>query len=296
VALDVLALGIANHLYWPAANAVVADVLPPSRYEDAYGLLYWQRNAGMAVSFGAGGVLAAYGYGPLFLADAATTLAFAAIAWWRIPETRPAAASGEAAGGGLGAALADRHLVRLVSLNVGFLVVMFQCMVALPVSMAARGLTPAHYGAAMAVNGILILLLQPVAGRLTRDRDDGAVLAVAALLMGAGNGAYALCAAPWQFAAATGLWSLGEILTMPTLSGLVARLAPAELRGRYQGLLSLSFGAGLTLAPAIGGTALGIVGARVFWTGMAGLAAAVAAGHLQAGRARRRAAAATRPA
>ena len=290
LALDVLALGLAVHAYFPAMNAAVADLLPPERYADAYGLLYWERNAGLALSFVAGGALAARGYGRLFLADAASTALFALLVWWRVAEPRPPTPGSGAPGTspGFAAALGDRHLVRLIALQVGLLLAMFQFMVALPVAMAARGFGPPVYGRTMAVNGLLIALFQPWASRIARGRDEGHLLALAALLVGAGTGAYALCRTPAAFAGATAVWSLGEILTLPTLSAVVSRLAPPELRGRYQGLLGFGFAAGLTLAPAIGGAVLGWLGATALWAGTATLGAAVAAGHLVAGRSRPR--------
>ena len=290
VALDVLALGVAVHAYWPVMNAMVADELPPSRYADAYGLLYWERNAGIAVSFAAGGALARHGYGRLFLADAATTLLFAMLASWRVRETLAPAPAGLPRAGAAGwrEALADRHLLRLLGLQVALQLAMFQFMVALPVAMTASGLGPAEYGRAMAVNGVLIVLLQPWATRIASRADEGAVLAAAALLVGAGMGAYAFCGAPWTYAAATALWTLGEILTIPTLSAVVSRLAPPDLRGRYQGLLTFAFGAGLSLAPAVGGAVLEFLGTGALWGGAAAVGGAVALGHVAAGRARLR--------
>ena len=56
-----LGLGVAVHGYWPAANAVVADAVSRDRYTDAYGLLYWVRNAGLAFSFVVGGAIRSEG-------------------------------------------------------------------------------------------------------------------------------------------------------------------------------------------------------------------------------------------
>jgi MFS family permease len=290
IAAVTLALGGAIHAYWPAANAVVADVVPSDRYGDAYGLMYWERNAGIAISFAVGGALAAGGYERLFLADAATTLLFAALVWWKVPETRPAAPPVGRAMQARGwiAVLADRPLRDLLLLNVAFMLPLFQFMVAVPVVMSRQGLAPAHYGRAMAVNGLLIVLLQPLSGPVTRRHDPARVLALAALLVGTGYGAYAFCGTPLEYAAATAVWSLGEILAMPAVSSLVALLSPPDLRGRYQGLLALSFGVGLTLAPALGGAFLDRFGARALFGGAALLCALVAAGHLAAGARRER--------
>jgi MFS family permease len=282
----VLALGIASSAYWPASGAMVADVLREDQYAEANGLLYWERNAGIGLSFALGGVLATFGYGRLFLADAVTTALFAAVVWLRLPETRPArpeaVAAGPAAARGWGAVLSDRALLILLGLLLAQMIAMFQFMVALPLAMAERGLGPAAYGRAMAMNGLVIVLLQPLATRLTARRDEGRVLALAGLFLAAGYGAYAFCHSGWAFAAATGVWSVGEILTIPTVSAMVSRLAPADLRGRYQGLFSLSFGLALTLAPAIGGAVLGRLGADAVWAGAFAVGVLVALGYLAA--------------
>ncbi len=139
----------------------------------------------------------------------------------------------------------------------------------------------------MAVNGVLIMALQPLAGRFTRRFEPAHVLAAAALLVGVGYGAYTFCATPLQYAAATAAWSLGEILTLPVASALVAELSPPELRGRYQGLFGLSFGLGMALAPALGGAVMARSGARALWAGCLVAGVLVAIGHLAAGRTRR---------
>jgi len=286
-----LALGMTVHAYWPAANAVIADVVPRERYADAYGLMYWARNAGIAFSFAVGGMLAARGFRLLFLVDAATTMLFAGVAWLKIPETRSLLRTDPQDGPrrGWGSVLADRHLRALLLLNVALLLSLFQFMVAVPVAMSRQGLTTTDFGLAMAVNGLLIVLLQPLSGRLTRHFDPAHVLALAALLVGAGYGSYAFCATARDFAVATAVWSLGEILTMPVVSSLVAEMSSPDLRGRYQGLLMLSFGVGLALAPALGGMALERLGPLPFWASAACLCLLVGVGHAAAGRARRQA-------
>lgn len=299
VAAGALALGFAVHAYFPAANAVVADVVRPDRYADAYGLMYWERNLGVAGSFALGGQLAAFGYQRLFLADAATTLAFAIITAFLIPETMPPAQPvGGPAGTapadlgarhrGLGTVLADRHFRRLMGLNLVLLLGMFQFMVALPVVMARRGFTPAEYGRAMAVNGILIVLCQPWMGRISARFPPAHALAGAALLVAAGYGGYAFAATPLQFTLATAVWSLGEIVTIPLVSALVAKLSATDLRGQYQGVYGTSFGAALALAPAVGGLVLERFGEAALWGGVVSTCIAVAVGHVLAGGARSR--------
>jgi MFS family permease len=293
LAVGTLLLGVAVHAYYPAANAVVADVVDPVRYSDAYGLLYWERNAGIAISFSLGGALAAYGYERLFFADAASTLLFASVVFFKIRETRPVRPADRDAEPpffeGLLAVLSNKRFHNLLLVNIAFFTGLFQFMVALPVAMSRQGVSPADYGRTMAVNGLLIMLCQPWVGRLASTMDPARALAGAAFLVAFGYGAYAWCATPLQFSLATAVWTIGEIVTIPLVSALVAKLSPPEMRGRYQGAFGLSFGIALTLAPALGGQALGRWGAPRLWLGVATLCSAVGFAHLLEGRARRHA-------
>ena len=72
---------------------------------------------------------------------------------------------------------------------------------------------------------------------------------MAALLIGTGFGMYAIPGTAAWYAAGIAVWTMGEILTSPTSSSIVADLAPTHLRGRYQGVfmsfVALNFFLGL---------------------------------------------------
>jgi MFS family permease len=286
-----LALGVVANGYRPVAAAIIADVVPPAGRARAYGLLYWAQNVGVGVSFVVGGALAAHGYRLLFLLDAATTALFALVVLAMVPETRPAAAVRAARDGGPGFAAAARDGVFLGLVGLAALVILpfSQFMVAVPLVMAEAGLGPEVFGRVMAVNCLVIALVQPFAGRVTAGWDPSRVLALAAALVGLGYGGYALAGSAWGWAAATAVWSLGETITFPTVEALVAALSPAALRGRYQGLVGVAYGIGFALSPPLGAVVLERHGARVLWLGCLAAGATVAALHLAAGPARRRA-------
>jgi MFS family permease len=190
--------------------------------------------------------------------------------------------------------LSDGPFLTLLVLHLLFLVVFTQFLAAAPVDMASHGLGPAEFGRVLAVNGFLIALLQPFTARLVGRRDPARALAVGAVLVGLGYGGYGLATTPWQYAGASAVWTLGEMLTFPTATAVVAGLSPADLRGRYQGLLSLTFGLAMILSPALGSLVLSRLGPGVLWSGCLAVALLVAAGHLAAGPARRRRLAASR--
>jgi len=292
VGAAVLAFGLCCGMANPTLAATIADVIPPEGRPRAFGLLYWANNFGVGFSAVVGGAIAARSWPGLFLADAATTAICALLLWRRVPETRPSVEAGAAgavtSARGYSTLLRDRHFLAFFAVQLAFLVVFHQFQLALPIALARQGLSPAHYGRILAVNCALIVLVQPWAGRFLQRFDRAHVLAVAALLVGAGYGAYRPCTTELQFALATAVWSLGEIAGLPTALAVVADLAPADLRGRYQGTYSLSFGIAMMAAPIVGGAMLDRFGPDALWSACLFAGVAVAAAQLAIGRARRR--------
>jgi len=285
----VLLIGLIANGYRPAAAAVVADIVPAADRARAFGLLYWAANLGMAVSAAAGGLLATLGWTTLFLVDAATSFLFGFVVWRRIPESRPQAPPATAGppSRGYGTVLADRVYLVFLGLQLALMLAFLQFMVALPVDMARHGFGPATYGRVIAVNGVLIVLLQPLVARHLARFDPGRVLAAGSALVGLGYGGYALAGSAWEYAAATAVWSLGEIFVLPVAATVVAALSPPDLRGRYQGLYSLTFGSAMFASPILGAAALERLGPVTLWAACLLLSFLVALGHLAAGRARR---------
>ena len=69
-------------------------------------------------------------------------------------------------------------------------------------------------------------------------------------------------------------------MALPVTGALVADLSPQDLRGRYQGVYSFSWGLGMLLAPVAGASALARFGASGLWAGCLGMGLVVAASHL----------------
>ena len=76
-------------MYRPAMSAAVADVVPPADRQRAYGLVYWAVNLALSLGLVIGGLVAEKSFIALFVADAGTSIAAAAIVFFRVPETRP---------------------------------------------------------------------------------------------------------------------------------------------------------------------------------------------------------------
>jgi MFS family permease len=292
IAAAAFLLGILGDLYRPAVSAAVADVVPAKDRARAYGMLYWVINLGFAIALPLAGLLAGLGYRLLFVADAVTTFTYGCCVWALVPETRPAEARTAHAGRSpLGALLSPfRDGVYLAfCLPVFALALLFhQSSMSLPVTLTQQGLTPAQYGLVMSVNGVLIVALQPFVVRGVGRVRRSTALAVAGVLTGVGFGLHALPATVPLAMAAVAVWTLGEIVQSPVAPSVVADLAPAELRGSYQGAYHMMWGLAFSAAPALGGAMLGHVGSTALWVGCAFVGLAAALWHLTIAGARRR--------
>jgi MFS family permease len=101
--------------------------------------------------------------------------------------------------------------------------------------------------------------------------------------MGVGFGLNTFADTAWFYGLAVLVWTLGEMLNSPSNSATNAELSPAGMRGRYQGVFSLSWSSASFIAPILGAALLEHAGAAALWASCFGLAMVVAVLHLVSG-------------
>jgi MFS family permease len=272
-----LALGVTIDLFRPAAQALVADAVPAADRTRAFGLLLWSVNLGFSAAMILGGRLATRGFHLLFWADAGACAVFGLLVWFAVPETRPPAA--DRGTGSYRTVLADRVMVAFAGVVVLYAVVFQQAFATLPIAMARHGLSGDVYGLVMAVNGVVVILVQPLIGHRLAPFDKSRVLATGFLLAAAGNALVTAASAGPAYGLAVTVWSLGEVLVFAVTAAIVADLAPPSLRGRYNGLLGMAWGTGFLIAP-LAGPRLLAVGAPALWLSCAALCCVAALAQL----------------
>jgi MFS family permease len=287
--------GLVSELYRPAVLAIVADVVPPAQRMRAYGLLHWVINIGFAFASIIGGLLAEFDFTILFIADAATMALYGVIILVAVPETRPRAAPAAAPARSTPAATAERRswlgdgpFAVLVGLTFLLALLPIQADASLSAHLLHQGFTPAAYGAILAVNGVLIVAFQPWLTAWATRRDSSSILIAASLFYGAGISLHGLASTLWLHGAAVMVWTLGEILEGPARSTIVAAMAPASARGRYQGAVVMSFGVARLVGPKLGTWTWEHQGPDTLWASCLVFGVAVALGHAAAAPARRR--------
>ncbi|MFI5493124.1 MFS transporter [Actinoplanes sp. NPDC051859] len=274
----------------PAFQAMMIDVVPEHDRLRAYSLNYWAVNLGFAGAAIVAGFAAQFDYLLLFLIDAGTTVITGLISLIFLAETRPVRAGGTGrgqrpgrGGPGLGTVFRDRTFLTFLGLNFCIVLVIMQHMSTLPIAMSGDGLSPATFGWVIAVNGIMIVSGQLFVPKLIQGHRRSRVLALATVIMGVGFGLTAFAGSAAFYAITVVIWTLGEMLQSPSNSALVADLSPSALRGRYQGVNSLSWSAGSALAPVVGGFVMQHAGSTVLWLSCAVIGVLVAAGQVFSG-------------
>jgi MFS family permease len=273
------AAGATIDMYRPAAQALVADLIPAAGRARAYGLISWAANLGFSAAMLSGGMLAQAGFRWLFWADALTCAAFAALAWRALPAAPARAVAQATQHGGFGGVLRDRVLAAFMLVTLGQMAVYQQGFTTLPIAMHTAGLPPRGYGLVMALNGVMIVAVQPLAGTWLSQRDHSLVIVAGNLLLGAGFAVTCLASSVLSYGGAVGIWTIGEIAIAAAGGAVVADLAPAHLRGRYLGLYGAVCSLGALLAP-LGGTQLLDAGAPALWLTCGAVAGAAALGQL----------------
>ncbi|MFD3628577.1 MDR family MFS transporter [Streptomyces sp. NPDC058698] len=264
-------VGMASNASRPAVQAMMADIVRPEDRIRAFSLNFWAINLGFAISSAGAGFIAEVSYLAGFLIEAGMTLVCAVLVFVKLPETRPEEDSGAMESSGerefvsLWTVLRDGRYMGVVGLSFLIALIFQQGYLGLPVAMGAAGFTPADFGMAIAVNGVLIVVLQLPVTRFIEHRDPRHLLVASSLLAGYGFGLTAFAGSVGVFALTVCVWTLAEIVNAPTQTGLVVRLSPVHGRGRYQGVYTMSWAVAALVAPLMSGFVIDHWGAEWLW-------------------------------
>ena len=245
--------GSLTAMYGPAAGALIADLIPPALRIRAFSCQRLAINFGFAAGMATAGFMATRSFFALFVADAATTLILGLTVLFGL-KPRPVMARENS---GWGHAL--RHMRRngpfqlavAASLLIGIVFWQMSSSYGLQATEGA-GLDERAYGLLMALNGILIVFLELPLTSYTKRLSPVLMMALGYAIIGLGMGMNALGASLPVLAASMIVLTAGEMIAFPVNNGYMAALAPDEMRGRYQGVISISWSVATMIGPSAG--------------------------------------------
>ncbi|GAA4599656.1 MFS transporter [Planotetraspora phitsanulokensis] len=284
LALAAALLSAAGSMVSPASGALLADTVPAERRRTAFSLLHWAINIGTAVAGMLGGFLATHGYWLLFAMDAATSLAFALIVVTLLPggDAVAARAADSASGVGYGVVFRDPLMRALLPLTGVGLAIYSLTEVCLPLAIRDHGLPATTLGLMATLNAALVVVLQPIATNVLARFRQIPVYVCASVLASIGIALTGVAHDTWSYGGTVVLWSVGEAMVGGIPGAIVASLAPADARGRYQGSFQWTWGIARFTTLAVGTTVYAAAGPAVVWwfSAVAGVAAALGVGAL----------------
>lgn len=284
-------VGSATGFFRPASISLLLDLVPKERRQSALALNYTAVAVGYSIGVAPAGFLAAQGYGALALASGlgyAIVLAMIAIGI-RGPVPREARAGAPASFlADATRAPRDPAFLAFASLAILFPLGIGLVTNALPIYSLASGLDATTIGIVLGTNGLILAVLSIPANVAFERFGPFRLLPGAAALVVA---SYVIFSSwPSAIGVFVGLtaFSLGEILFSTALPTAVASLAPAGLRGAYQGAWGMIFSLGAGSALIASGALRDAIGWRGAWlafaiaTAIAGVALALARGRFRA--------------
>lgn len=255
-----------------AINAMIADVTPPEKRQEAYGLMRIALNVGAAVGPAMGGFLVAISYPAAFIVAAVGEVIYFFLIFFRTGETKPLASSSLVAtsfgGIGYGPLLRDwPFLAFLGALLLGGMAYAIPWVLLSVYLKTTQGIPESMFGLLVTINALMVVFFQyPIARWLTRF-PKMPVLAAASLFTAIGAGSIAYFNTYLLFVLSMVIITIGEFLASPTASAYVADAAPVDMRGRYMAAFGLSFGITFGLGPVIGGWLNDNLGPQAMWQG-----------------------------
>jgi Major Facilitator Superfamily len=286
-AICAVILGLAFELYEPPSQAMIAEATEPDQRTHAYALLTTALAIG---NMGAGLIADAVGHSGLrwlFVVDGASCLACALIVRLALPASgrRPTRMSRPPGSGDCPAVIAagppwrDPALLAMTAAGTVFALVYMLILIALPLSLSARGLNPASAGLVTATATLTLVLIRPalripVVARLSGPVACGAGFA----FMAVGLAGYATAHSLAGLLAPTAIWSAGNLLLSGRAFAVVTALAPPGATARYLAVYGLSWGIATVVAPVLATEVIGSLGPAALWYGCAVLCAAMSCG------------------
>lgn len=281
-ALAHIVSAVAAAVYEPVSRALMSDAAPAHLRLRVFSWRYLAINAGWAVG-PLIGVWIGAAYATLFVIAGVMHAAFGLVLFFAVPEAgnRPALETGatsSAAGGwhGLVAALRDRRLVFFVIGGTLLLAVHGQWSVTLSQYLNAGFEDGVTLFALLVSTNAATVLIASTPARFVIERIGALpALSLGCLLFLLGEVGFAASSGMETLVASMVLFTIGEVLVVPSEYVLVDGISDAGNRGTYFGAHSLaSFGN--FLGPLVGGLALGAIGGAGMFLMFALLSAASA--------------------
>ena len=269
LALIVL-LGAAAGMLFAAQQALLTDLVPRARHEHAFASQRVVQNLGFMGGPLIGAALLTIGWRTLFIGIGAIGALAFVVALPAIPRHTTVSHDADDADTSRRSLLRDPAFVSLLAAGTLASMVYLSYEILLPISLVqSHGVAPAAWGILLAINPIVVVLCQIRLTSRVSGVGEFTRIAVGIAAMGTPFLFVAVSTALPLLILLLLLFVLGEMLWGPPSQGLIARLAPDDMRGAYFGASSAMIPAAFALGPLIGLQVRSAFGDTAMWCSVA---------------------------
>ena len=278
----IVLFALSNEAGRPAMLTLVGKFAVHENRKAAFALNRLAVNLGMSFGVAAGGFLAKIAFPAVFLVDGATTLV--ALAMLLMTSFHKSVKGSEirtraehvVARENSGVTAPKRGLFDTLVYDNKFRLFLFGVIPAAQLFFQHQSTLPlflvrslhfseATYGILFSLNTLLIITLEIPLNSVTSHWSHRRALGLGTLLMAVGFGALAFATSRAAVAATIVVWTFGEMMLFPALTAFITEVAPAERKGEYMGLFTMTFSFGFMTGPWIGALVLDHFGSTTLW-------------------------------
>ena len=272
-----------------ADQAMVADLVAPDRQEAAYASVRVAANFGVILGPPIGGLLLVGGHWPhLWLGAFVLGLAAFAIAVRYIPRGGAYAPEGPPERGSFGVIIRDSPFLLFLAFALFAQMTYVVTETLFPISATTtHHLSPAVWGGVVILNPLLVTLFQLRLTRRVASVPAWVKLGIAMPMMSIPFLLLNVNGSVGVVALIIVVFVVGEMLWVPTSQGVVAALAPVDIRGAYMGAFGGAGNAAMAVTPLLGLSVRHAYGDATMWWLVAAVGIAAGALGILAARVRR---------
>ncbi len=269
---------VISEAFRPANLSLISNEVKPEQRKTAFALNRLAINLGMSIGPVVGGFLSAFNFSPLFYVNGITSILagiFLMISQIR-PRKKvrsekkeenlifePAITQKQSL-----SILKDKTFLLFMLALIPVELVFFQFLGGLPLYIVHDlKYSTATFGILMAVNTVLIILVEVPLNNAMSHWDDRKSLALGALLCAVGYGAMVISQSLVLIVVTIVIWTFGEMIFFPSSASYTAVLSPQQRRGEYMGYFQVTFSFSLMVGPWLGALVLDHFSSTILWSG-----------------------------
>jgi MFS family permease len=266
-------IGFTSGIIGPSMYAMAASLWPEGGRK-AFNAVYVANNIGVALGTSLCGFIANYSFDYIFIGNAVIFSIFFLIVLFKFkPLEKMATSQAYTTVIEQSKKISNKASFRaLIILSVGFFVSWFaysQWNSTIASHTQNIGMPVSHYSLLWTINGLLIVLAQPLAALFTKKVESTKMHIYVGNTIFLISFIYLLFAESFlEFAIAMVILTLGEILVWPAVPSLANDLAPSGRTGFYQGVINSVGAAGRTIGPVLGGLVVDIFHIEILLFGL----------------------------